>query len=276
MTSYHRSSNVLVYKVTSPNLAKSNYPPNQYTNHAFNNDETNLKTALSQLSELLKVYLEKNQSGTIEATISAIQATETNNSDGAPDSGLVGDICIQYGVNCYGDNQDTATYATLTDSALILGPQETDFIAGVNHSVTNNNSYLSIGIYNASNQSGIASSSQTNKSAVGFSSGNLNDSAKNVLNKLGIIIPDSYSELYANIDKLFVTFISRDCNNQTIAVANDYCIDLMGTSLLPSYTTPITIFERAYVLPGYTSGANVNYIIYPNIIATKKTVVYKR
>ena len=40
----------------------------------------------------------------------------------------------------------------------------------------------------------------------------------------------------------------------------------MGTTLVPS-GEPISIAERSYVVPGGTSGGNVNFMVYPIIIA---------
>jgi len=103
-----------------------------------------------------------------------------------------------------GDNQDTSTYATLLNYVLLLGPEETAFIAGVNHSVesVNNNYYNSLAIDNASNASGVASASQTNPTATGFDSGFLTGSAQQVLTALGITIPPEDTELTGNISQL--------------------------------------------------------------------------
>jgi hypothetical protein len=108
--------------------------------------------------------------------------------------------------------------------------------------------------------------SQTNPDAAGFDSGILTGSAQQVLTDLGISIPSGDTELINHISKLYVTFIARDCNNSTISAANSYCINLMGHSLVP-LDKPITIVERSYVLPGTTTGGNVDYMLYPIIVA---------
>lgn len=212
----------------------------------------------------MSAYLTGEQSRPSQKVVSEV--TTTVNSQGVPSKGLVGSYCISYGTNCEGDNQDTSTYAIV--NLLDLGPQDTAFIVGVNHSVShlNNNNYVSVDIYNASNSSGIASSSQTNPPAVGFDSGNLTGSAQAVLQALGITVPPGDVDLIENIEKLYLTFIARDCNNSTIAAASPYCINLMGTSLIP-LLTPIQIAERSYILPGKTTGGNVDNMLYPIVVA---------
>ncbi len=262
------SSNMLVYRVTNSNIAVSRFGANAYTAHAINSDETSLQTALEQLSSLLQNYLQDNQPLTISASSIQTQATTVDDANGVPTSGLVGAFCIAYGTNCEGDNQDTSTYSTLLDYVNILGPEETAFIAGVNHSLesVDNSRYISLGIYNATNSSGVASASQTNAEAAGFESGFLNDSAQAVLTALGISIPAGNDELTANIDKLYVTFVTRNCNNSTVGAASNYCIDLEGTSLIP-LSDPISITERSYIIPGSTTGGYVPQMVYPFIIA---------
>jgi hypothetical protein len=270
------SSNVLIYKVTNPDIAVSRFGVNQYTAHASNTDETGLTTALQQLAALLQTYLADTQTPIDTAASHQTEATTADDPNGIPTSGLVGSSCIAYGVDCEGDNQDTSTYATLINYALLLGPEETAFIAGVNHSVerVNNNHYLSVDIYNASNSSGGAAASQTNPTAAGFDSGFLTGSAQHVLTALGITIPPEDTALTDNVAKLYVTFMARNCNNSTIAAANAYCIDLMGRSLIP-VDDPISIVERSYVVPGRTTGGYPPKMVYPYIIAATHTFIAK-
>lgn len=256
------SNNVLVYKVSNLTIPVSRYGVNQYTAHTINNSELNLATAQQQLVALLKTYLAAKQlspASSVASTVSTI-----NNASGVPTEGLVGSYCIYYGVNCEGDNQDTSTYSFL--ALAFIDPLETAFIVGINHSMLNNNRYVSVDIYNADTSAGVASSSQTNPSAVGFNSGILTGSAEQVVQQLGISIPPGNTQLIENISQLYVTFIARDCTNSTIAAANQYCINLMGSSLVP-LTSPISITERSYIMPGQTTGGNVNYMLYPIVVA---------
>lgn len=258
------NNNVLVYKVSQSSMPIARYGSNNYTPHEINNDELYLSTAQSQLVALLQNYLTTAQ-GTASDNEPTLPTT-TINAEGIPSTGLVGSYCIFYGTNCEADNQDTSTYSYLLLSH--LGLLETAFIVGVNHSVLNlnNNRYVSVGIYNAIRATGVASSSQTNPSAVGFNSGNLTGSASQVLSLLGISIPPGDTELIDNIDNLYVTFIARDCNNPTIQAANAYCLSLEGISLIP-LIAPISITERSYVLPGTTTGGNLNNMLYPIVVA---------
>jgi len=262
------SQNVLVYKVTNDNIAISRFGTNQYTAHTINTDETNLITALQQLSALLQTYLADTQAATLSASTYQTQATTEDDSNGIPSAGLVGAYCISNGTNCEGDNQDTSTYATLLDYTLLLGPEETAFIAGINHSAEslNNSRYVSIDVYYAENSSGVASASQTNLIAAGFESGNLLGSAEEILLKLGITIPTEDAELREEISKLYVSFVARNCDNSTIATVQDHCIDLQGSTLVPLDKT-ISITERSYILPGSTTGAYVPQMVYPFIIS---------
>jgi len=101
---------------------------------------------------------------------------------------------------------------------------------------------------------------------VGIDSGNLTGSAQAVLNALRITIPPHDQDLVEHIDKLYLTFIARNCTNSTIAAASAYCINLMGASLIPS-NTPIQIAERSYILPGKTTGGNLEHMLYPIVVA---------
>lgn len=258
------NSNVLVYKVSAPTITVTRYPTNQYLPHRINNSELSLSTARLQLVSLLQTYLATAQGAS--ASFRPVIPTTVVNSNGVPVAGLVGSFCIFYGTNCEADNQDTSTYASMILKNLELS--ETAFIVGINHSVLNinNNHYLSVDIYNSLVNQGVASMSQTNPTATGFNSGILTGSAQQVLTDLGIAIPPGDTELINNISNLYVTFIARDCNNSTIISANAYCINLQGNSLIPA-GDPISIVERSYVLPGKTTGGNLDYMLYPIIVA---------
>jgi hypothetical protein len=261
------SSNVLVYTVTNEAMTVSRFGANQYTDHTVNTDETVLATAVEQLAALLATYLE-SRVPTLTAASYPSQPTTEDDSNGMPTAGLVGAYCIEYGTNCEGDNQDTSTYATLIDYVLILGAEDTAFVAGVNHSAesVDNSRYISVDVYNASNSSGVASASQTNRRAAGFESGVLTGSARQLLADLAIAIPPDDEELLAHISELYATFVTRNCDNPTIAAAGELCLDLMGTSLIP-LDEPISITERSYVVPGTTTGGYVPEMVYPYIIA---------
>ena len=220
MSSLNR--NVLVYKVSNSTLAVQRYGEIGYTPHMVNTAETtyvpSLSTALQQLATLLQNYLAAKQSP-LEAAYQSFIKTETVDAEGVPNVGLVGSYCIQYGLNCLGDSQDTSTYSIL--NLRTLGLEETAFVVGVNHTVPNLNNarYVSIAVSNADIEAGVASASQTNPQAVGFDSGSLTGSAEGVLRALGISIPSEYTSLMANLPNLYVAAVVREINNPTIAPA---------------------------------------------------------
>jgi hypothetical protein len=53
---------------------------------------------------------------------------------------------------------------------------------------------------------------------------------------------------------------------RTCTVATAYCVNLNGDSLIPA-NSAIKIFERSYINPGTTTGANTNVMVYPNVVS---------
>ena len=253
------STNVLVYKVTDATASVSRYGANAYTARDGTTNETALQGPLNQVATLLQAYLTSKQ-GT-PSTITPSTASSSDDAQHVPTYGFVGNTCIGKGTICNGDNQDTSTYAMARIDT--LAASETAFIVGVNHNALNNASYISDDISNAATSAGVASSSQTNESAVGFDSGILTGSAEAVLTALGISIPDGLAQA---LPYLYVTFIARDCSNPTINAASAYCINLLGDSLVPA-ADPISFTERSYIRPTTTTGGNVNIMIYPSLVA---------
>lgn len=262
------SSNMLVYRVTNEDLFVSRFGAESYKAHTINVPETtfspSLYTALTQLATLMQNYLEEQQHS--PATYKETRALSVDNSEGVPTDGYVGSNCIAYGFLCLGDSQDTSTYAAVDLNFLNI--QQTAFIIGVNHTVTamDNTEYLDINVNNALIQTSFGDIAQTNVASVGFSSGILNGSVPNVLNALGISIPLDNVELIANLNNLYITFVTRDIDNPTISAIPEYGINLEGVSQIP-LDAPLTIFERTYLLPGSTVGGNENFMIYPFVIA---------
>lgn len=260
-------NNVLVYKVSNTKIGVERYGDTSYIPHTVNNEETtyfpSLSKAQKQLASLLQKYLQTSEP--THASYMAFDITTTINEEGIPDGGLVGSVCIEYGVNCIGDDQDTSTYANLVLAR--LGLEETAFVVGVNHTVEtlDNSRYISVGVYDTVTTAGVASSSQTDPRSTGFESGILTGSAAGILDALDITIPPTDKELIANIENLYVVAIARDINNPTIEPASEYCINLMGTTLIP-LENPINITERSYIVPGTTTGGDLNYMIYPLLV----------
>ena len=137
-----------------------------------------LQTALQQLATLLTNYLAAKQFSAAESQ--PLVPTTKVNLRGVPDEGLVGSYCIQYGIDCLGDDQDTSTYALLRLS--MLGQEEVAFVVGVNHNRPdiNNTRYVSVGVYDSDDQTGVAAASHPIRkllvSAAALSMGRLKDS----------------------------------------------------------------------------------------------------
>lgn len=93
-----------------------------------------------------------------------------------------------------------------------------------------------------------------------------------VLQALGITIPPEDTDLRANLANLYVTAVARGTNNRTIAAATQYMINLDGDNLVPA-NAALVITERSYVLPGSTAGANVDFMLYPLVVADSQNFV---
>ena len=263
------ASHVLVYKVSKAAISVTRYPANLYTPRT-GTDETQLTTALNELVSLLQGWSTSNYvPGSLSAVSVSSFARTVVDVNGIP-HGLAGADCISKGSICAGDNQDTSTYAFSPNFA--LSSNSILFVAGVDHNQASNSSYISLAIYNAKESAGVASSSQSNFSAVGFNSGSLTGSdsaigsAQAVLQALGLYSAAS-PVLKAALPKLYVSLVSKSC---TIAVP--YCINLNGNTLIPDTipATPINMYERSYLRPGDTTAADTNVMVYPQIIGPGK------
>jgi hypothetical protein len=264
--------NVLVYKVSNPSVPVQRYGANSYTRHVVNTDEKThvppIQKALQQLATLLTNYLAAKQFSSAESQ--PLMPTTKVNLRGVPDAGLVGSYCIQYGIDCLGDDQDTSTYALLR--LRMLGAEETAFVVGVNHNRPDldNTRYVSVGIYDSDDQTGVAAASQTNPQAVGFDRGSLNGSAKGILDALRISVPADYKDLKDNLPNLYVAAMARDINNPTIAHAKQYTINLRDTPTRLPLTAGLLITERSYIVPSRTAGGNVDRMLYPLAVAATR------
>lgn len=249
------NANVKVYKVSKPS-AVSRYPTNRYTPRT-SNSELLLTAQLDEMAGLLNAWLaavqptQTIQTQTFEPTTLYDPVTQSP-------TGLVGSECIEKGTICAGDNQDTYTYAL--SPKIQLSGNDTMVVAGVNHNLLANSSYISLAIYNAAEAAGVASASQTNPDAVGFNKGTLTGSAEAVLKELGLYSLASPA-LKLALPKLYVSLISRNCT-----YATNYCVSLDGTSLIPAGAN-IDMYERAYVRPGDTTSADLNNMLRPRVIS---------
>ncbi|MBF0281708.1 MAG: hypothetical protein HQM07_03990 [Zetaproteobacteria bacterium] len=246
------AQNVRVYRVSLPTIAAQPYPQPAYTTRQ-SLDESGYQPALNELSTLLSNWLatQQLQAVTITDMIPSVQVDPAGNLQG-----LVGSLCLTNGTSCLGDNQDTDSYRFGVIG--LLAGNKTSIIAGVNHTVTNAATYISLAINDQTTVKGVASLSQTNPGAAGFSSGSLTGSAATALTDLGLINSAS-PNLIANLPNLYVAFVSRNCTpGQT------YCAQV-NTADVP-LLNPISIIQRAYLKPGSTAGANPNLLLTPKII----------
>jgi hypothetical protein len=248
--------NVLIYKVTKPQVAVNRFATDQYTSRT-GNIETLLQPQLDELAGLLQMWLVANTPSSETVTTEGMTRTTLDDPAGIP-HGLVGADCIAKGTICAGDNQDTSTYAF--SPKITLTENDTLFVAGVNHNLLSNSSYVSLDIYNATDAAGVASSSQTNPNALGFDTGMLTGSAQAVLQDLGIYSSAS-DALKADLPDLYVVAVAKTCS-----VATNYCVSLQGDALIPA-NVPINIYERSYIKPGATTGADTNVMVYPNVVS---------
>jgi hypothetical protein len=63
------------------------------------------------------------------------------------------------------------------------------------------------------------------------------------------------------LPNLYVALVSKNCS-----VATAYCVNLDGNTLIPA-NAPINIYERSYINPGTTTGADTNVMVYPNVVS---------
>ena len=243
--------NIIVYRVSANDSTVTRYVKNEYTRRT-GNIELQLQEPLNELAGILQLWF-INQ-GQINSSVDVMGRT-TVDIDGVP-RGLIGGDCIDKGTICAGDNADTSTYAHSRKFQLTTMPA---FVAGINHNRLKNASYISLSVYNIDQGQGVASSSETDMDAVGFNSGTLDDSAEAVLKELGLYEKASNS-LKLVLPKMYVSLVSRQCD-----IAEQYCIDLQGTSLIPLESN-INVDERSYINPGTTTGANSNTMVYPRVI----------
>lgn len=245
-----------VYRVSNSTIPVTRFGAPVYSSKV-GLDESQLRASTNELAGLLTTWLTSVSPGQVVQS-QRMTVSDHVDAEGEP-FGLVGSDCIATGTICAGDNQDTDAYRFSILSG--LSDAQEAILVGVNHAVTNNASYISLGVYNSADFTGVADTSQTNPAVVGFDSGNLTGSAAAVLQELGLYDMASPS-LQADLPSLFVTFVSRSC-----PYAPTYCINLEGTTLLPE-TVPVGIIMRSYLKPGGTNGANPDIMVNTHVITT--------
>jgi hypothetical protein len=254
------ASNVLVYRIAQPaSLNVTRYGNTPLQNRAYNTNETVYASDVTELSTLMKNWL-KTQEKKNKFKIRKATATMTADANGAPTAGSVGPICIEKGHLCNGDEQDAIHWAVAIGA---LPDQRLFVMAGVNTAATNNTTSFGLALEDATIKTGVLTINQTNPAAAGFSTGTVTGSAELALKTLGLWSQASPA-LQNDAPNLYVQIFTRGCTAQ-----QTYCGQTF-TTVIPSTTIPfsdaISIFQRAYALPGYTGGPNPRYVIAPNAI----------
>ncbi|MCB9254552.1 MAG: hypothetical protein H6617_07705 [Bdellovibrionaceae bacterium] len=162
---------------------------------------------------------------------------------------LVGENCLKLHMNCLGDTQDTDTYRT--GSVPSFSHSDVVVITGINHAVTGNASYISLGFSVAETFTGISSVSQTSPNA-GFVSGELTGSAEAFLKKVGNGIP---LRLRASAPKFFVRLVARQCEGLP------FCTTISDAQL--PLNQDLTVLRRAYIRPGTVRGPDPSKLLSP-------------
>jgi len=236
------NDNVKVYKVWDKTIEVARYGRNEYTARNAHSERA-LQDPLTELAGLLL---------TSGSTMKTFKKT-TVDIVGEP-HGLIGADCIAKGTICAGDNADTSTY--FFSDKFLQGASPT-WMAGVNHNVLGNSSYISISVYNTTEGAGVGGLSQTNPTATGFNSGSLDNSAEAVLTELGLMSQAS-SSLIGALPQLYIASVQNGCS---VALAT--CVDING--LIPD-GVEINIEERPYIKPKTSTGANSNVVLNPILI----------
>ena len=254
------ASNVLVYRIGQPaGLSVTRFPIAAFTAKSVNAPEAGHAANLAELTGLLQGWL----AGQEGRPVSARQAKTGEGLDaaGVPISGEFGPFCISAGHNCAGDSQDTDAYkyviaGTVPASSAVI-------MAGVDHTVTGNTTYLGIGAEDTTTGTGEVEPYQVDAAATGFAAGTITGSAGAALSDLGLLASAS-PQLRADLPNLFVQFFARDCVAGVAYCGKSYT-SALTTALVP-LAHKVSVWERAYVLPGHPNGANPKLLVNPYVI----------
>jgi hypothetical protein len=253
------AENILVYRIDQPaGDGKPRFGSIAYYNKLSNAAESTHASDLKELAGILQNWLLAQQGS---ATIATTVSSEKVSSTGALLSGAFGGYCIQNGTNCGGDEQDSDAYKTANIGMLPAG--HLFFVAGVDHTVTNNATFVGLNIQGNTVPGYVAVAEQTNPAAAGFTAGSLTGSAAAVLQNLGLMAQASPA-LMADLPNLYVQIFTRPCSQ-----SQSYCVQPF-TTVLTSGALPfadlVKVSERAYVLPGQLNGASPAVLLNPDVI----------
>jgi len=252
-----KDDNILVYRVSKSTLPFTAFSTPEYT-HKITVDESDYNASLVELTTLLATQL---QTITGLPVVSKEMLTSETDMDTGELAGLVGQECIDEGSICLADNQDTDAYRF--GFVGLLRNNRPVIVTGVNHTLNDAATYISLGVYNMIGFYGIDSISQSNVDMTGFDKGNLTGSAEAVLRAYGLY-ENASQRLKDQLPMLYTAVVSRTCE---VSLGN-YCVEINTTEVPLLY--PLAITQRAYVKPGSTSGANPNALLSPYVIKIKE------
>jgi len=252
-------NNIWVFRVTdNTGAAVARAPTPLYTEKTAY-PESSLADSELELANILQGY-QQNQLN-VPSTVVAMTSTVYYLSGQL--TGQVGQICNAKGFNCAGDDQDTDSYRL--ESIGAISGKQTAFVVGVDHTqfptslfLNGNATYVSVGVYDATTLTGVASASQVNEAVAGFNSGTLTGSAAQILSDLGLTGQAS-TTLLSNLPYLYVVAVAREC-----LMTAPWCIPV-SSSQIP-LTHGLVLSQRAYMYPGTTTGGNPDYILNPQVV----------
>jgi hypothetical protein len=152
--------------------------------------------------------------------------------DGGVD--LLGQHCLERGMNCLGDTQDTDTYRISPPVSIDRG--EVIAIVGTLATATGNATYVSLGINRAAVLEGVAN----------ISNDDLTSTAS------------AFSDRVSDTQQLYVYYMARSCAGLA------HCKEI-AESLVPAGET-IKLIQRNYIRPGTKRGPSAEDLLSPSVI----------
>jgi hypothetical protein len=254
------ANNVFVYRIDQPaGLATTPYGATPLLNRSYNTKESVYDSNVAELTSLMKGWLATQETASKYKVKTAV-ATMKASSTGVPKSGSVGPICIANANLCNGDEQDAIHWSVAVGK---IPANDLFIMDGVNTTATNNTTVFSLALEDAPTKTGVVTINQTNPGAAGFNSGDVTGSAELALMTLGLWSQASPA-LQAAAPYLYVQIFTRGCTAQQVYCGQPFTT-VVPSSVIP-YADGISVFQRAYALPGYNGGPNPTYVLAPNAI----------
>jgi hypothetical protein len=147
---------------------------------------------------------------------------------------LVGQHCLERGMNCLGDTQDTDTYRI--SRAVSIDGGEVIAIVGTLATATRNATYVSLGVNRAAVLEAVAN----------ITADDLTSTAS------------AFSDRVDDTDKLYVYYVARSCAGLA------HCQEIPEALVPPGET--IKLMQRNYIRPGTRRGADAKDVLSPWVI----------